>query len=77
MQLAIYDILRNQIKSLRRAEKVYKVPERTLRRRRDGTRSRRDCEPNAKRLTKLEEEVIIAHILKESDRRLPLLKADV
>ena len=53
------------------------MPERTIRRRRDGTRSQRDCEPNAKRLTKLEEEAVILRIIKESDRRLPSLKADV
>ena len=30
VQLAISDISRNQIQSIRRAEKVYKVPERTI-----------------------------------------------
>jgi hypothetical protein len=34
-----------------------------MRRRRAGTAARRDCEPNSKRLTKLEEEAIIQHIL--------------
>jgi hypothetical protein len=53
------------------------VPERTIRRRRDGTRSRRDCEPNAKRLTKLEEEAVVLRILEESDRGLSSSKADV
>ena len=77
VQLAISDISRNQIQSIRRTEKVYKVPERTIWRRRDGTRSRRDCEPNAKRLTKLEEEAVILRIIEESDRRLPSSKADV
>ena len=75
--LALSDISRNQIKSIRRAEKVYKVPKRTLRQRRDGTRSRRDCEPNRKHLTKLEEEAVVLCILKESNCRLPPLKADV
>jgi hypothetical protein len=77
VQLAISDISRNQIQSIRRAEKVYKVPERTIRRRRDGTRSRRDCEPNAKRLTELEEEAVVLRILEESARGLPSSKADV
>ena len=77
VQLAISDISRNQIQSIRRAEKVYKVPERTIRRRRDGTRSRRDCEPNEKRLTKLEEEVVVLRILKDSAYSLPSSKADV
>ena len=77
VQLAVSDISRRQIKSIRRAEKVYKVPKTTIRRRRDGTRSRRDCEPNQKRLTKLEEEAVILRILEESDRGLPSSKADV
>jgi hypothetical protein len=53
------------------------VPERTIRRRRDGKRSRRDCEPNLKRLTKLEEEVIVQRVLEESVRGIPSSKADV
>ena len=62
---------------MRLAEKVYKVPQTTIRRRRDGTRPRRDCEPNSKRLTKLEEEVIIQRILNKSLRSVPPLKAHV
>ncbi|USP74643.1 hypothetical protein yc1106_01917 [Curvularia clavata] len=38
---------------------VYNVAETTLRRRRAGKLARRDCQPNSKKLTKLEEEVII------------------
>jgi hypothetical protein len=44
------------------------VPLRTIRRRRDGTRSQRDCEPNSKRLTKLEEEAIVKQILEQDLR---------
>ena len=42
----------------------FTVPQRTLDRRRDGTLSRHDCEPNLKKLSKLEEEAIVARILK-------------
>ena len=77
VQLAIFDIQSNQIQSLRRAELVYKVPRRTIQRRRDATHCRRDCEPNAKRLTKLEEEVIIQCILNQSLRGVPPSKANV
>ena len=75
--LAITDITSKQIQSERRAAAVYTVPRSTLQDRRAGRRPRRDCEPNAKRLTKLEEEVIIARVLEESARGLPPSKADV
>ena len=39
------------------------MSEATLRRRRAGMSARRDCQPNLKKLTKLEEEVIVKHIL--------------
>ena len=39
------------------------MSERTIRRRRAGIPARRDCQPNSKKLTKLEEEVIVDHIL--------------
>jgi hypothetical protein len=45
--------------------------------RRDGKRYRRDCELNSKRLTKLEEEVIIQRILDESLRGVPPSKLHV
>jgi hypothetical protein len=77
VQLALSDIKCDQLTSLRRAEAIYQVPERTIRRRRDGKRSRRDCEPNLKRLTKLEEEVIVQRVLEESARGIPSSKADV
>jgi hypothetical protein len=64
--LAIFDLQRAQTKSVRLAEKVYKVPRTTIRRRRDGTRPRHDCQPNSKRLTKLEEEAIVKRLLEES-----------
>jgi helix-turn-helix, Psq domain len=63
VSLAIYAIDQAQIQSERLAAKTYDVPRTTLQRRRDGIPSRRDCEPNSKKLTNLEEAVIIEHIL--------------
>jgi len=77
VQLALSDIKCDQITSLRRAEAIYKVPERTIRRRRDGKPSRRDCEPNSKSLTKLEEEVIVQRTLDENLRGVPPSKLHV
>ena len=61
--LAISAINQKQIQSERRAASTYNVPRSTLQTRRAGVTSRRDCEPNSKKLTKLEEEAIIQHIL--------------
>jgi hypothetical protein len=77
VQLAISDIQSNKLKSLRRAEAIYSVPRRTIQRRRNGKRSQRDCEPKSKRLTKLEEEVIVQRVRDESFRVIPPSKAHV
>ena len=42
---------------------MYNVPRSTLRDRRAGKPLRRDCQPNSKKLTELEEEVIVSYIL--------------
>ena len=42
---------------------MYNVPQSTLRDRRAGKPLRRDCQPNWKKLTGLEEEVIVSYIL--------------
>jgi hypothetical protein len=77
VQLAISDIQCNQVKSLRHAEAIYNVPRRTIQRRRNATHSRRECKPNQKSLTKLEEEAIVQRILDESLRGIPPSKAHV
>ena len=77
VQIAVSELSRNQIQSIRRAGKIYNVPERTIRRRRDGKHSRRDCEPNCKRLTKLEEEAITRRVIVEAERGLPCGRDDV
>src|SRR5689334_4310326 len=63
VQLAISSIKSHQIQSNRRAAAVYNVSEQTIRRQRAGKLARRDCQPNSKKLTQLEEEVIIKYIL--------------
>jgi hypothetical protein len=63
VSLAILAIKYDQLPSERRAAEIYNVSRTTLRRRRAGTASRRDCEPNSKKLTKPEESAIIQHIL--------------
>lgn len=66
--LAISAIKSKQIGSTTKAAAVFNVPETSLRRRRDGIPSRRDCQANSKKLTALEEEVIIQYILKLDSR---------
>ena len=63
IQLAISSISTRQIQGSRAAAAIYSVAETTLRRRRAGIPSRRDCKPNSKKLTQLEEEVIVSYIL--------------
>jgi hypothetical protein len=77
VQLALSNIKCDQIISLRRAEVVYSVPRRTIARRRAGKLSQRDSEPKLKRLTKLEEEVIIQRILDKNLRGVPPSKLHV
>ena len=49
--------------STRHASKAFNVPQTTLRRQRDGTHAQDNCEPNRKKLSKLEEAAIVARIL--------------
>ena len=63
--------------SIRRAAEIYRMAERTLRRRCNRTPSRRDCMLNSMKLTKTEEEVIVQHILKLDERGCPPQLSDV
>ncbi|KAH8636379.1 hypothetical protein IG631_08214 [Alternaria alternata] len=63
IQLAILSINAKQLRGNRAAAAMYSVAETTLRRRRAGTLARRDCQPNSRKLTQLEEQVIISYIL--------------
>jgi hypothetical protein len=69
--LAISAINLCQFESVRLAADTYEVAESTLRSRRAGVLPRRDCEPNSKKLTKLEEYVIVEHILDLDSRGFP------
>jgi hypothetical protein len=77
LQLALFDIQSQRVKSQRHAASIYNVPQRTLSDRRAGKRPRRDCEANSKRLNKLEEEAVVERILEESARGFAPTKADV
>jgi hypothetical protein len=68
IQLAISSLNANQIQSGRRAATIFNVPESTLRDRRAGKPARRDCQPNSKKLTQAEEDVLVQYIL-DLDRR--------
>ena len=69
--LALSALNCKQILSVRKAAKTFEVPESTLRDRRGGKDFRRDCEPNSKKLTKLEESVIVRYILELDSRGFP------
>jgi hypothetical protein len=61
--LAISALTTNQIQTERRAAGTFRVSRATLHRRRAGTLPRRDCQPNSKKLTQVEEEVIASYII--------------
>ena len=63
IQLAISAIQTSQIPAVSPAAATYNVVESTLRNRRAGKPARRDCQPSSKKLTQLEEEVIVRYIL--------------
>jgi hypothetical protein len=63
VHLAISSIKSHQIQSNRKAATIYSVSERTIRRRRAGIPARCDYQPNSKKLTKREEQVIVSYIL--------------
>jgi hypothetical protein len=71
IQLALQAIQQDATLSIPRAAAIYKVAERTLRRRRVGIPSRRDFMPNSMKLLKTEEEVIVEHILDLCERGFP------
>jgi len=71
IQLALQAIERDATLSQRRVAKLYSVPQSTLSDRLAGITSRRDCRPNAMKLTKTEESVIVEHILNLDARGFP------
>ncbi len=69
INLAVSALKKNQIQTERRAAATFNVSRATLHRRRAGKPARRDCQPNLKKLTKLEEEVIVNYIINLDLRR--------
>jgi hypothetical protein len=57
--------------SLRHAASIYEVSEPRLRRRKNGIQSRRDWIPKSRRLTNLEENIIVQFILDLDSRGFP------
>jgi hypothetical protein len=57
--------------SIRRAASNYKVPRNTLSRRYNGIQSRRDWIPKSRRLSDLEEQIIVQFILDLDSRGFP------
>ncbi|KAF7575414.1 hypothetical protein PtrM4_070380 [Pyrenophora tritici-repentis] len=65
---AVSALNQNQIQSHRDAARTFEVSRMTLTRRRAGKPARRDCQPNSRKLTQREEEVIVNHILSLDQR---------
>ena len=59
IQRAIQALKQDANLTIPRAAAIYNAPERTLRRRRNGTLSQRDCKPKSMKLLLTEEETII------------------
>lgn len=69
--LALSAIEKSPKLSIREAAKIYNVSATTIRRRRDGRSSRRDCTANSKKLTNSEEAAIVKYILQLDSQGLP------
>jgi hypothetical protein len=63
IQLAITSIEASQFQINRCAATAFKIPRSTLNDRRADRPARRDCQPNSKKFTQLEEEVIVSYVL--------------
>jgi Tc5 transposase DNA-binding domain len=75
--LALKALENNQNLTSRAAAKIYKVPRTTLLRRRDGKKSRRDISANLRKLTNLEESVILQRILDLDSRGFQPRQSDI
>src|SRR6478735_7082759 len=69
--LALQSLQNNPKLSIRRAAAIYEVHYRTLHRRQKGIQSRRETIPNSRRLSDLEEQIIIQFILELHARGFP------
>jgi hypothetical protein len=70
--LASQAIRLGQIPSIRQAASVYNVTRSTLRRRINGTRSKRDSDIGKQRLTPSEEAVLVQKVLELDIRGIPI-----
>jgi hypothetical protein len=70
--LASQAIRLGQIPSIRQAASVYNVTSSTLRRRMNGTRSKRDSDIGKQRLTPSEEDVLVQKVLELDMRGIPI-----
>jgi hypothetical protein len=61
--LALYSIKQGQFSNIRGAAKASNIPESTLRGRVHGSLARRDRTPNSRKLTNLEEQALVEHLL--------------
>ena len=77
MLLAIEIVRTNPNLQTTKIARIYKVPYKTLCRRIQGMPARSDISPNSRKLTKLEEEVIVRHILDLDSRAFPPRRSDV
>jgi hypothetical protein len=71
IQTALQALKQDATLSLRRAAAIYNVSRTTLSYRRAGRPSQADCWPKLRNLTKLEEEVVVKHILELITRGFP------
>ncbi len=71
MTLAVNALRTRPKLSIRRAAGIYDVPFTTLRDRMHGTPSRLNIQPNSRKLTEIEEIVIVRHILDLDSRAFP------
>jgi hypothetical protein len=77
LQLAVQATIEDRDESERRVVTAFSVPRTTVRRRRQGALSRRDREPNSKKLTKVEEEALVQCILNLDQQRIGATRAMV
>ena len=77
IQLALQALKQDANLSLRRAAAIFNVDKSTLSQRRAGRASKQDCKPINMNLTKLEEEVVVEHILDLDSRGFPPRLADI
>jgi hypothetical protein len=77
LQLAIQATIEDCDESQRRVVAAFSVPRSTLRDQCTGALSRRDREPNSKKLTKLEEEALVQRILNLDQRGIGATRAMV